>query len=298
MIIAAFQPAAYKRSLMNIRQLECFQEVARTLNFTKAAQNLFLSQTVVTNHIRHLEESVGFSVFERSKKAVSLTENGALLLKEAQKVLESAASCQNLAQQLKTGLAGKIRLAYIIGIEQCILTRIIGDFYQKHPDIQLELSRDNWANMQNMLLRNEVDGIFISRPELTDCCETMLLQSFPLLAAVSAKHPIAEETSVTYLRLCQETNIIFDAVTKKTIMPDLDNSLLRVSINSGAMVIPKFVVNYSSCYEKYIRYLPLTDIDISFDVCFAYSKSNQNRSLQLFADNTLRLLSAEAEERE
>lgn len=237
---------------MNIRQLECFQEVARTLNFTKAAQNLFLSQTVVTNHIRHLEESVGFSVFERSKKAVSLTENGALLLKEAQKVLESAASCQNLAQQ----------------------------------------------HMQNMLLRNEVDGIFISRPELTDCCETMLLQSFPLLAAVSAKHPIAEETSVTYLRLCQETNIIFDAVTKKTIMPDLDNSLLRVSINSGAMVIPKFVVNYSSCYEKYIRYLPLTDIDISFDVCFAYSKSNQNRSLQLFADNTLRLLSAEAEERE
>ena len=65
---------------MNLRQLECFLEVARTLNFTRAAENLYLSQTVVTNHIRHLEEAVGFPVFERSKKSVSLTENGSILL--------------------------------------------------------------------------------------------------------------------------------------------------------------------------------------------------------------------------
>lgn len=120
---------------MNIRQLECFLEVAKTLNFTKAAQNLFLSQTVVTNHIRHLEESIGFPVFERSKKAVSLTENGALLLPEAQQILGSATAFKNLAGQLRSGETGKIRLAYIIGIEQCLLTHLIGDFYQNYPNI-------------------------------------------------------------------------------------------------------------------------------------------------------------------
>ena len=72
-------------------------------------------------------------------------------------------------------------------------------------------------------------------------------------------------------------------------MPDLDNALLRVSINSGTMVIPEFVVDYS-CYEEYIRYLPLTDVTISFDVYFAYNKANRNHSLQLFVDNTQRLL--------
>lgn len=285
-----FSRQSEKGVLMNIRQLECFLEVARTLNFTKAAQNLFLSQTVVTNHIRHLEESIGFSVFERSKKSVSLTENGAILLQEAQQVVKSAAACQNLAEQLRTGLAGKLRLAYIVGIEQCILTRMIGNFYQKHPDIRLELSRDHWINLQNMLLQNEVDGIFISRPSLTDFSETLLLQSFPLLAAVSKKHPLAKESSVSYFQLCRETNVIFDAVNKKTIMPDLDNALLRVSINSGTMVIPEFVVDYSSCYEEYISYLPLADVTVSFDVYFAYNKANRNHSLQLFVDNIHRLL--------
>lgn len=73
-------------------------------------------------------------------------------------------------------------------------------------------------------------------------------------------------------------------------MPDLDNALLRVSINSGTMVIPEFVVDYSSYYEEYIRYLPLADVTISFDVYFAYNKANRNHSLQLFVDNIHRLL--------
>lgn len=49
---------------MNIQQLKCFVEVSRTLNFTKAGQNLFISQTAVTNPIKNLEETLGFSLFE------------------------------------------------------------------------------------------------------------------------------------------------------------------------------------------------------------------------------------------
>lgn len=48
---------------MNIQQLKCFVEVSKTLNFTKASQNLFISQTAVSNHIKHLEETLGFHLF-------------------------------------------------------------------------------------------------------------------------------------------------------------------------------------------------------------------------------------------
>lgn len=58
---------------MNIQQLKCFVEISRTLNFTKAGQNLFISQTAVTNPIKNLEETLGFSLFERTKKNVTLT---------------------------------------------------------------------------------------------------------------------------------------------------------------------------------------------------------------------------------
>lgn len=274
---------------MNIRQLECFIEVAKTLNFTRAAQNLFLSQTVVTNHIRHLEETIGFPVFERNRKSVSLTENGAILLQEARQVIESAVSCQNLAIQLKTGYAGIIRLAYIRGIEQCILTGILGDFYQKHPDIHFELFRDSQPNVQQMMLRNEVDGIFSFHPTLNEYYEALLIRSFPLVAAVSKNHPFASDTSVSYSRLIRETNVVFDSSNQKSTAPNLDNTLLKVAINSCTAVIPEFITSYSS-YEKYIRYLPLTDLDISFDIYFVYRNTNRNLSFQRFLDTVCLLL--------
>lgn len=269
---------------MNIRQLECFIEVAKTLNFTRAAQNLFLSQTVVTNHIRHLEESVGFPVFARNKKSVSLTENGAILLQEAQQVIESAVSCQNLAVQLKTGYAGIIRLAYIRGIEQCILTGILGDFYQKHPDIHFELFRDGQGNVQKMLAGNEVDGIFTFHPARNEDYETLLIQSFPLVAAVSKSHPFASGTSISYSRLIRETHVVFDSSNQKITAPNLDNTLLKIAINSCTAVIPEFITSYSS-YEKYICYMPLTDLDLSFDIYFVYRRTNRNLLLQRFLDN-------------
>lgn len=274
---------------MNIRQLECFIEVAKTLNFTKAAQNLFLSQTVVTNHIRHLEESIGFPVFERDKKSVSLTENGAILLQEARQVIESSVSCQNLAFQLKTGYTGIIRLAYIRGIEQCILTGILGDFYQKYPNIHFELFRDGPDSVQRMLARNEVDGIFTFHPTPNEYYETILIQSFPLVAAVSKSHPFAAHTSVSYSRLIRETHVVFDSSNQKVTAPNLDNTLLKVAINSCTAIIPEFIVSYSS-YGKYICYMPLTDLDISFDIYFVYRKTNQNLSFRHFLNNIRQVL--------
>ena len=66
---------------MNIQQLKCFVEVSKTLNFTKASQNLFISQTAVSNHIKHLEETLGFHLFIRNKKHVQLTQQGEIFLK-------------------------------------------------------------------------------------------------------------------------------------------------------------------------------------------------------------------------
>ena len=191
---------------------------------------------------------------------------------------------------MKTGHAGIIRLAYIRGIEQCILTDIIGNFYQKHPDIHLELLRNNRKNVQKLLLKNEVDGIFTFNPPFADRYEALLIQSYSLMAAVSKDHPFASGTSISYSRLNRETNVLFDSSRQNTTMPDLDSALLKVSINSCTAVIPEFVIRYSS-YEKYIRYLPLTDLDISFDVYFVYSKENRNLSFRLFLDNISRMLS-------
>ncbi|MCR5230250.1 MAG: LysR family transcriptional regulator, partial [Solobacterium sp.] len=62
---------------MNTKQIDCCIELARTLNFSRAADNLFISQPTLSYQIRLLEEEIGFALFERSGKGASLTPAGA-----------------------------------------------------------------------------------------------------------------------------------------------------------------------------------------------------------------------------
>lgn len=135
-----------------------------------------------------------------------------------------------------------------------------------------------------MLARNEVDGIFTFHPARNEDYETLLIQSFPLVAAVSKSHPFASGTSISYSRLIRETHVVFDSSNQKITAPNLDNTLLKIAINSCTAVIPEFITSYSS-YEKYICYMPLTDLDLSFDIYFVYRRTNRNLLLQRFLDN-------------
>lgn len=113
---------------MNIQQLKCFVEVSKTLNFTKASQNLFISQTAVSNHIKHLEETLGFHLFIRNKKHVQLTQQGKIFLKSALKVLEANQECYQTIQYLHHENFGQLRIGYLKGIEHCIMIKNIQNF--------------------------------------------------------------------------------------------------------------------------------------------------------------------------
>ena len=120
---------------MNIQQLKCFVKVSKTLNFTKASQNLFISQTAVSNHIKHLEETLGFHLFIRNKKHVQLTQQGKIFLKSALKVLEANQECYQTIQYLHHENFGQLRIGYLKGIEHCIMIKNIQNFYQVHATI-------------------------------------------------------------------------------------------------------------------------------------------------------------------
>ena len=68
---------------MKIRQIEYFLEVEKTLNITKAAQNMYVSQTAITKQLQLLEDELGFALFSRENKRMQLTEGGAFFKEEA-----------------------------------------------------------------------------------------------------------------------------------------------------------------------------------------------------------------------
>lgn len=72
---------------MDIKQLECFVNLAETLNFSLTAQAMFLSQPTVSNQIKQLEKEIGFKLFERTKREVELTKAGASFYEDIKDVI-------------------------------------------------------------------------------------------------------------------------------------------------------------------------------------------------------------------
>ena len=144
-------------------RLRVFQAVGRHLSFTKAAQELFVSQPAVTKHIHELEKQHGQRLLERRGARVALTEAGRLLLAHAEAV---AASAQLLADQLGAlrdpdEATGRLRLGASTTLSQYVLPGLLPAFQARYPRVQLTLLNANSERIADALLRGELDLGFV-----------------------------------------------------------------------------------------------------------------------------------------
>ena len=144
-------------------RLRVFQAVARHLSFTKAAQELFVTQPAVTKHIHELEKQYEQRLLERRGNRVTLTEAGRLLLAHAEAV---AASAQQLDDQLHAlrdpdEAAGRLRLGASTTLSQYVLPAILPAFQQRYPRVQLTLLNANSERIAEALLHGELDLGFV-----------------------------------------------------------------------------------------------------------------------------------------
>ena len=144
-------------------RLRVFAATARHLSFTKAAQELFISQPAVTKHIRELEAQYDQRLLERHGTHVALTEAGRLLLAHA----EAAATAQ---QQLEAQLralrdpdetAGRLRLGASTTLSQYVLPGLLPGFQARYPQVQLSFTSANSEHIADALLRGELDLGFV-----------------------------------------------------------------------------------------------------------------------------------------
>lgn len=144
-------------------RLRVFQAVGRHLSFTKAAQELFVSQPAVTKHIHELEKQYGQRLLARRGNRVTLTEAGRLLLAHAETV---AASAQQLGDQLLAlrepdEAAGRLRLGASTTLSQYVLPGLLPAFQARHSQVQLTLLNANSERIAEALLRGELDLGFV-----------------------------------------------------------------------------------------------------------------------------------------
>ena len=124
---------------LSIEALQVFSEVARTLNFSQAAQRLGTSAAYVSKRIQSLESDLGCKLFHRSTRHVSLTEPGEQVLERARQILEDVAELHEELGIKRNEPRGVLRVSTSFGFGRRVVARSLADFSAHYPQIQVRL---------------------------------------------------------------------------------------------------------------------------------------------------------------
>ena len=139
------------------RRLKIFHTVARLLNFTKAAEELHMTQPAVTFQIRQLEDQFNTRLFDRTHNKVTLTEVGKQVYLYADRILKLYEDMTRSVTDMTGEVSGGVTLGASTTVAEYMLPLLIGEFKQKYPEVQIHLKEGNTEHIVAMVESNEID---------------------------------------------------------------------------------------------------------------------------------------------
>ena len=149
---------------MELRVLGYFLAVAREENFTRAAQQLHVTQPTLSRQIADLEEELGVKLFVRSNHNIILTEDGMILKRRAQEILSLADKTKRDFLQKDETLSGTVSIGSGEFRSTEYLAKMIAAFHQKYPNVQYEIYSGNAHNIRDYIERGFLDVGLMSEP--------------------------------------------------------------------------------------------------------------------------------------
>ncbi|SDG49351.1 DNA-binding transcriptional regulator, LysR family [Bradyrhizobium sp. Rc2d] len=196
---------------MELHQLRCFVAAAEQLHFGRAAQQLQMLPSALGRQIRLLEEDLGTRLFARTTRAVSLTEDGATLLRDARAILARVEAVEsNLRNRSRAG-ARRLRVGAIDSAAAGLLPPLLRDFRDKHPDIAVQLLEDKTIRLLPKILTGALDLAFVRPPDRADKrLEFRDLLQETAIVAFPQRHPLAKRTSIRLADIADEAMLVPD----------------------------------------------------------------------------------------
>lgn len=169
-------------------RLKVFQSVAQNLSFTKASNELFITQPAITKHIKELESKFEVKLFNRIGNKISLTHAGSILLSYADHIISLHNEAKYELSQFKGNLAGNLRIGASTTIAQYVIPSALAKFNKRFPEIKLTLMNGNTEYIEHRLLKNDIDiGIVEGKPTNSDIRYSSFLND-ELLVFTSAQN--------------------------------------------------------------------------------------------------------------
>ncbi|WP_420991743.1 LysR substrate-binding domain-containing protein [Cupriavidus sp. 30B13] len=146
-----------------LRQLKVFETVARHLSFSRAAEELHLTQPAVSTQVRQLEGHVGLPLFEQLGKKIYLTPAGIEMLHYSRSIMQQFREAEDAMSQLKGISGGRLNVA-VISAGDYFFPRLLAQFMQRHDGVTLNLAVHNREELLHQLAGNLTDLAVMVRP--------------------------------------------------------------------------------------------------------------------------------------
>jgi DNA-binding transcriptional LysR family regulator len=190
-----------------LHQLAVFEAVARHGSFTRAAEELFITQPSVSSQIKHLTQAVGLPLFEQIGKRLYLTEAGTELLSTCQDIFARLNNFEMKVADLKGTKQGQLSLA-VITTAKYFIPRLLGSFCQKYPGVDVSLQVTNHHQISRRMLENQDDLYIVSQPpDEIDLCSQPFLDN-PLVVLAPINHPLVGQKNIPLQKLNDEPFIM------------------------------------------------------------------------------------------
>ena len=281
---------------MTTKQIDYCIELARTLNFSRAADNMFVSQPTFSYQIKLLEEEVGFAIFERSGKGASLTPAGSQFVNYLSGMRADLKRAIEQGQNFSAKYKDAISISLMVRQAVCFLPEAMRLFAESHPDVQIA-PKFQYENGMDGFLKSETDILFSLKEHTRQIPGIVVHDLFTshIYLITQRDHPLAEKNMITEDDLYGRTLMVgggspsaLKAVQHRLIStgkiryfnsPDHDTTLTNVAAGRGVCLAPGFLNDHSGQFA----WIPF-DCKESFSCVLCTHKDDNRPSLRAFLD--------------
>ncbi|WON73630.1 LysR family transcriptional regulator [Nitrosospira sp. Is2] len=217
---------------VTLRQLKVFESVARHLSFSRAAEELFLTQPAVSMQIKQLEDNVGLPLFEQMGKKIYLTDAGNELYHYSRAISQQLADMELALDELKGLERGKLNIS-VVSTANYFAPHLLAKFCQRYSGVTVSLHVSNRETVLKQLADNLTDLAIMGRPPGHLDIATQSFMENPLVVVAPPGHPLCCAREIPVKRLEQETFLVREPGSGTRSAMERFFTAHHISINRG-----------------------------------------------------------------
>ena len=192
---------------VTLRQLKIFEAVARHLSFSRAAEELHLTQPAVSMQVQSLEDQAGLPLTEQAGKKVRLTAAGEEVARQARRIAEQLREAGEALAALKGVEAGRLKIG-VVSTAKYFAPSLLAEFRRRHPGVEVQLMVHNRGTIVRLLAENEIDLAIMGTPPGEFETVAREFADHPLVFIAAPDHRLAQKRRIDPRQLAEETLLI------------------------------------------------------------------------------------------